>query len=75
MIEPTFDSIAFLDDHWPDLDRLLRFMRSYNCALLRQAIQKWHLRGSIPAQWFAIMLALMEIESGRPVSLVKYIRT
>ena len=70
----SFDTKAFLAEHWPDLDKLLYFLRSYGANLQRQALFKWKLRDSIPTEWFALLLALMELEKGRPISLIPFLR-
>jgi hypothetical protein len=37
------------------------------------AVEKWFQRGSVPSDWLVPILALIELERGRPVSLAKYI--
>lgn len=38
------------------------------------AVQKWFQRGSVPANWFAVLLAYLTLERGEPPNLCKYVR-
>lgn len=49
-------------------------MRAYDAPLPKSTrVEKWFQRESIPADWFAILLAYLEIDRGKPVSLVVYL--
>lgn len=37
------------------------------------AVEKWFQRGKVPSEWMFQILALMELEQGRPVSLMRYV--
>lgn len=37
-----------------------------------EQVQKWFQRNSIPSDWLAKLLSLLEVESGGPVSLAPY---
>lgn len=37
------------------------------------AVIKWSQRNSVPSAWFPLLLALLELERGQPVSLGRYI--
>ena len=70
-----FNTKAFVADFWPSSDHLWRWLESYGQAdVTKQACYKWVSRESIPADKFALMLALLEIERGAPVSLVKFLK-
>lgn len=70
-----FDFKRFLDDHWKDTSALLTFLETYGFQVDRQALFKWKVRGSIPGNWFAVLLALLEIDAGRPLSISKYLKS
>lgn len=36
-------------------------------------VEKWFQRGVVPSSWLPLILALLEIEHGQPVSLCKYL--
>lgn len=36
-------------------------------------VEKWFQRGKIPSAWLFVILAIMELEQGQPVSVSKYI--
>lgn len=63
----------FLLAHWRNADMLERFLVAYGITdMKRSSIYKWYLRETIPAEWFAILLCLLELEKGKPVSLRDY---
>ena len=60
----------FLLAHWRNAEMLQRFLVNYGITeLKRDSLYKWYLREAIPAEWFAGLLCLLEIEKGKPVSL------
>lgn len=64
----------FLMAHWRNAEMLERFLAAYGITeLKRNAIYKWFLRETIPAEWFAVLLCLLELEKGKPVSLREYL--
>jgi hypothetical protein len=69
-----FDFETFLTDHWSNADNLHSFLKTYGQSYQRATLYKWFLRGAIPAEGFAILLTLLEIDSGKPISLVKYLK-
>ena len=69
-----FDFADFLTSHWGNADNLHSFLKTYGRDYQRPTLYKWFLRGTIPAEGFAILLALLEIDSGKPISLVGYMR-
>lgn len=38
------------------------------------SVQKWVRRGSMPANWLAVTLALREETEGRPISIIPYLQ-
>jgi len=70
-----FDTYKFLTDNWPNADELLKFAHNYGCShLKRQTAYKWFERKSVPSDWLPILLALMELDQGKPISLAKYLK-
>lgn len=37
------------------------------------AVSKWFQRGNVPGPWLAMILALLELEQGAPVSISRFI--
>jgi hypothetical protein len=69
-----FNFKAFLLEHWRNAEMLHRFLVIYGINdLKRDSIYKWFLRGTIPAEWFAVLIALLELEKGKPVSVAGYL--
>ena len=63
----------FLTTHWADAHKLRKWILSYGMESPKYfTIDKWYARRSIPGQWFATILMLMEIERGAPISLKDY---
>lgn len=68
-----FDMRKFLRAYWSDETQLCNWIAIYGQEPpKRAAAGKWFTRESIPAQWFATILMLLEIERGAPVSLIPY---
>ena len=74
MSNPTFDTKKFIAARWGSPDRLYRWLVEYGYAVQRQQIYKQVQRGSIPAEQFAVMLGLLEMQNGKPASLVEYLK-
>jgi len=36
-------------------------------------VEKWFQRKSVPGEWLAVLLCLLELERGEPVRLAKYL--
>ena len=70
-----FSQIHFLKDNFADEERLVHFVKLMGGAPpTTGAVRKWYDRGSVPTEWFAQLLMLLEIDRGAPVSLIKYDR-
>ena len=68
-----FDTSRFLRAHWTDERTLVQFVAVYGVAPPKpKAVRKWYERRSIPAQWFATLLILLEFERGKPPSLREF---
>jgi hypothetical protein len=70
-----FDMAKFLRAYWRDEKKLVQFVQVYGLAPpKRMTARKWFDRESVPTDWFATLLVLLEIEHGRPVSLIGFRR-
>ena len=70
-----FDFKTFLTDHWSDPATLHVFLEKRGIKTWSaQAVYKWWVRATVPAEGFAILASLLEINQGAPVSLAKYVR-
>jgi hypothetical protein len=49
------------------------FLVAYRVSVKLEAIQKWWQREKIPSEWFALILALIELDQGEPVRLAQYL--
>lgn len=68
-----FDTRKFLRAHWADATQLHDWIKLYEPEPpKRPAVGKWFERQSIPSDWLATILVLLEIERGAPVSLIPY---
>ncbi|CDZ55034.1 hypothetical protein [Neorhizobium galegae] len=69
-----FDRIKFIEDAKLDPDAIIGMGTAANIDVPpRDTLRKWFVRGSIPGEWWPIILALLELEKGHPVSLLPYI--
>ena len=71
--EPQFDTRAFLKAHWPGSAQMHAWLQNFSVNAEKQTVYKWWVRASIPAETFAVVLCLLELERG-PVSLAKFLR-
>ena len=70
----AFNFQRFLREKWGDPDRLTSFLHAYDHKdVLRPTVNQWFRRKSVPAESFALLLALLETETGAPVSTVEYL--
>ena len=69
-----FDFKRFLTDHWRDADTLHSYLALYGMKYQRATLYKWFLREAIPSEAFAILLSLLELESGKAPSIAQYIK-
>ncbi len=70
-----FDMAKFLRAYWADERKLVQFLAVYGVSPpKRMTARKWFDRESVPSDWFATLLCLLEIERGRPVSLIGFRR-
>jgi hypothetical protein len=69
-----FDYHKFLRDKFGDVDRLVAFLHTYRHDIPRATVNQWFRRASVPADHFATLLMLLEMDVGGPVSLVEYVR-
>ena len=70
-----FDVKSFLSDHWRNAPALEAWLKSYDALDVSQAaLYKYFVRAAIPANKFGLMLALLEVEQGRPIALAKYLK-
>lgn len=69
-----FDARRFLIDCFKTPVGLIAFLRAYNADLpSEETARKWFQRGSVPSDWFAYLLAYLEMDRGAPVSLSAYL--
>lgn len=55
--------------------RLSAFVRAFGYEPPKaETVYKWFQRGSIPGEWFPVLLALLELEKGNAVSVSPYLR-
>jgi hypothetical protein len=65
----------FLRDKFGSSSYVLKLTSAYGFALPSlEAVDKWVERDSIPSGWFAVLLSVLELETGSPVSVLPYVR-
>lgn len=69
-----FDARQFLIDTFRTPTELSAFVRAYGYEPPKEAtVDKWFRRQSVPSEWFPLLLGLLELDRGKPVSLVSYL--
>ncbi len=70
-----FQATKFLDCEFESPEQMRSILRSYGFpALSRDAIYKVRMRDNLSAKWLALLLCVLELERGRPVSVIPYIK-
>ena len=70
-----FDTNRFLSDNFGGHPRLIAFVRSFGYEPPNaEAAYKWFRRGAVPGEWFPVLVALLELERGKPLTLVPYLK-
>jgi hypothetical protein len=69
-----FNFKAFLTAELGTLNNVLVLFSQYGLKAPKSAtVEKWLSRNSVPGTPFAVLLGLLELERGAPVSLAKYV--
>lgn len=69
-----FATGRFLRHHFHTPGGLIAFLNSYNAPTPPAAtVEKWFYRESVPSSWFAMLLAYLEFEEGKPISLSAFL--
>ena len=70
-----FEIEAFLRDHFPDPDAVVGLLNAWRLPAPKiEAVRKWFPRKSVPAEWLPLLIAVLELENGSPISLTRYVR-
>lgn len=70
-----FDTRFFLRDNFQVPSSLRAFLVAYGVdAPSLETVTKWFQRSAIPGDWFPVLLAFIELETGSPVSMTKYLK-
>lgn len=70
-----FDTVAFLKKHFANPQQLINSLEAYGFAPPQlDAVKKWFSRGSVPGSWLIMLLAILELENGEPVSVAEFVR-
>jgi len=70
----VFDTQRFLNDQIGEPTKMEPLFRAYGMEAPRfEAVRKWYQRGSIPADWFVLILCVIELDKGEPVRLAPYV--
>lgn len=68
-----FCARRFLTDNFRDPHGLVGTFNSYKMDIPPQdTVRKWFERGTIPSEWLPMIVIVLELECGEPVSLVPY---
>ena len=70
-----FDIGKLLRDHFHDVGATFKLLKAYGyneVAWFR--VYQWFRRGSLPAEWLGILIAIHEQETKRRIDLTSYLR-
>ena len=69
-----FDIGRFLLDNFKDPTHAHGLLAAYGHEINFPAVYQWFYRDALPAKWVLTLLAIHEIEHGRPASLATYLK-
>jgi len=70
----SFNSTKFLKAYFPDCATMRSLLAAYGFEQpMADTAEKWWRRGSVPGAWLPLLLGVLELEHGQPVSLLPYI--
>lgn len=69
-----FDGKKFLSENYHTPQHVKTVLGQYGLPVSLAAAEKWWQRASVPGNWLAVLIAIKEIETGRPVSIARYLR-
>ena len=70
-----FDSHSFLTRELVGPQNVLALFSAYRIRVPKvSTVEKWFQRKSVPGEWLALLLCVLEIERGEPVRLAKYLK-
>lgn len=68
-----FDYRGFLEKVFTNPPGLRAFVSAFGVSPPPQGtVEKWFQRDTVSAPWFAVLLVLIELDRGRPISLAPY---
>lgn len=70
----VFDGKKFLSENYHTPQHVKTVLGQYGLPVTLAAAEKWWQRASVPGNWLAVLIAIKEIETGRPVSIARYLR-
>lgn len=69
-----FNSKKFFARYFPDMAGLPSLMTAYGFdAPQAAALEKWRSRETVPGAWLPVILGVLELEHGAPVSILPFI--
>lgn len=69
-----FDAKKFLVDEFGRPAYIPTLLSAYRLqAPEPEAVEKWSRRNSIPGRWLAVLIVVLELENGHPISLQPYV--
>lgn len=69
-----FAAERFLHEHFGDADGVLWLVgKHWHEVPQRETVRKWFRRASVASEWWPILLLVLEIDNGEPVSLATYV--
>lgn len=69
-----FDGKKFLTENYHTPQHAQTVLAQYGFTVTLAAVEKWWQRESVPGTWLPVLIAIKEIETGRPVSVAKYLK-
>lgn len=74
MTDKTFDATAFLKAELQTVRGVLTLFQQFEMTPPAIAtVEKWFQRGRIPGEWLALMLFMLEMRKGKPLSIKPYV--
>jgi len=68
----SFNHTKFLEDNFNTPDGVINLVAKHFVPPQRPAVAKWFTRGSVPGEWWPVLLYVIEREKGAPISTAAF---
>lgn len=69
-----FDALKFLQENFKTPAELIALLAAHKIGPPKDnTAYKWFSRATVPSEWLPVLLFVLELENGEPVSMARYV--